>query len=84
MVQTKYKEFFFDVPFEIAKERNASRERVVPEHALDRMHKSLADAPPELLDGFDSIFSLDSESHLVEMRIKQESKEIRKEFMQSK
>lgn len=31
----------FDVDFEVCKQRNSSRERVVPEHALKRMRDSL-------------------------------------------
>lgn len=31
----------FDVDFEVCKQRNSSRERVVPEHAMERMQKSL-------------------------------------------
>jgi predicted kinase len=36
---------YVDVDLEIAKERNSQRERIVPEHAIQRMHKNLEDFP---------------------------------------
>lgn len=50
---------YFDVPFTIAKERNAGRERVVPEHALERMHRLLEKHPPSLTEGFTSLIAPD-------------------------
>ena len=41
---------FFDVPLEVCRARNASRERVVPEDALARMAAKLK--PPTLEEGF--------------------------------
>lgn len=46
---------YFDVPLEVAKERNATRDRVVPDHALTRMHRMLTEFPPSEKDGFTSI-----------------------------
>lgn len=46
---------YFDVPIALAHERNRSRKRIVPEHALERMHRALHDNPPTLEDGFDAI-----------------------------
>jgi len=43
---------YFDVPLELALERNKSRERVVPEHAVQRMHKRLKETPPCVEEGF--------------------------------
>ncbi len=44
---------YFDVPLEICKARNASRGRVVPEHALDLMAAKLV--PPSVEEGFDRV-----------------------------
>lgn len=45
----------FDTPLDIAKQRNAERERVVPEHALDRMHAALTREPVSTDEGFDEV-----------------------------
>ncbi|MFA6587703.1 MAG: ATP-binding protein [Patescibacteria group bacterium] len=47
-----------DAPLEVAKERNQSRDRVVPEHVLERMDAKLHKNEPNLGEGFDSIFTL--------------------------
>lgn len=44
---------YFDVPLEVAKQRNADRERVVPDHVLDRMWNQMQ--KPERSEGFDVI-----------------------------
>jgi predicted kinase len=44
---------YFDIPFEVCRARNAGRERVVPEEALQRMSEKLI--PPTLDEGFDRI-----------------------------
>ncbi len=49
---------FAAVPLEIAGERNRLRERVVPEHAMERMSAMLKDEPPVMEDGFDSLFDI--------------------------
>lgn len=41
---------FFDVPLEICRERNARRQRVVPEEAMARLAAKLA--PPSVKEGF--------------------------------
>ena len=56
---------FAAVPFEIANERNKSRERIVPEHAMKRMHSSLKEDPPIIEDGFDSVFDINEFQELV-------------------
>lgn len=43
----------FAVPFEICCERNSSRERVVPQHAMERMYRSFQ--PPHYAEGFSDI-----------------------------
>lgn len=43
----------FAIPFEVCCERNNSRERIVPQHAMDRMYHSFE--PPHYVEGFDYI-----------------------------
>lgn len=43
----------FAVPFEVCCERNSSRERIVPQYAMDRMYRSFQ--PPHYAEGFDDI-----------------------------
>jgi predicted kinase len=47
--------YWFDVPIEICRARNKSRERVVPELALLKMHDRLTINPPTLEEGFTEI-----------------------------
>lgn len=54
-----------DVELETAKERNAQRERVVPEHVLDRMQQGIDNEPATIADGFDLITTLDEEQKLI-------------------
>lgn len=49
---------FAAVPFEVARERNKARKRIVPEHAMDRMRAMLTENPPMTADGFDSVFAI--------------------------
>lgn len=53
-----------DTPLEVAKERNQERERVVPEHVLERMHNKLQEQQPEISEGFDTIFTLNESQEL--------------------
>lgn len=48
-----------DTPIEIAKERNQKRERVVPEHVLERMSYFLKKDMPCIKDGFDTLLTID-------------------------
>lgn len=48
-------------PFEVVKERNASRERVVPEFVLDRMLRSFE--VPDLSEGWDKIMTFGSDNN---------------------
>jgi len=41
---------FFDIPLDVCKARNSSRERLVPNHALDQMATKLV--PPSVEEGF--------------------------------
>ena len=43
----------FAIPFEVCCERNNSRERIVPQHVMDRMYHSFG--PPHYAEGFDDI-----------------------------
>lgn len=45
-------------PLEQCKERNAKRDRVVPEEVIDRMYEALRDKQPILNEGFDSIITI--------------------------
>lgn len=49
---------WFDVPFEIASERNATRERKVPITVLEKMQRRLAAQPPTYAEGFDKILKV--------------------------
>lgn len=64
-----------DTPIEIARERNAERDRVVPEYAMDRMHSEIENDIPQLSNGFDSIFRLDKDQNLVEAVIENPASE---------
>jgi predicted kinase len=48
----------FDTPLAVAKRRNLSRERVVPEYALDKLHTALQKEPVSHKEGFDAIYVL--------------------------
>lgn len=50
---------FADVSLEVARERNQNRERMVPDHAMERMNEALKAAPPMIEDGFDALFTID-------------------------
>lgn len=50
----------FAIPFEVCCERNKSRERTVPQYAMDRMFKSFQ--PPAYEEGFDSISIISCDS----------------------
>jgi len=49
----------FTTPLEVCLERNRLRDRVVPDHAIKRMHQQLLDTPPEKWEGFDYIHVVD-------------------------
>lgn len=48
----------FSTPLDTAKQRNTNRDRVVPEHALVRMHESLRNEPPTVAEGFDKVINV--------------------------
>lgn len=51
---------FFDTPLDIAKQRNAGRQRVVPDYALERMHQALTAEPATTEEGFDKVITISS------------------------
>jgi predicted kinase len=58
---------YVDTSLETAKERNAARERVVPEYAIERIHQQLQKYPPKLAEGFDALYVLGEDGHLHEI-----------------
>lgn len=46
---------WFDTELNVAKERNANRERKVPNDILEKMHENIKATPPSLDEGFDQI-----------------------------
>lgn len=46
---------YVSIPLSTCIERNQKRRRVVPVEVLQRMHASLAEFPPSLQDGFDTV-----------------------------
>lgn len=78
---TKVEGLYVNTPLEIAKERNAQRERQVPEEILDMMNDSITEHPPEMEEGFDALFVLDENQEMVSAEIYNAEKEIiHKEF----
>lgn len=80
---TKVQGVFADVPYEVASERNKERERVVPEHAMERMNRFLVGDEPTVEDGFDSVFSIDEFQKLTEAELSLEGKVVAREFKQN-
>lgn len=54
----------FSIPLEIAKERNRTRDRNVPEFVLDRMKQNLDNNPPSIQEGNASISTIDENGRL--------------------
>ena len=76
----KIQGIFVDTPIEISKERNMARERKVPEHVIDNMNEMLKRTPPEITDGFDSLFTLDEYQELKEAEMLREGEILKKGF----
>jgi predicted kinase len=62
----KIQGIFLDTPPEVAKERNRTRDRQVPEYVIDKMSDRLRYSPPKPEDGFDAVFTFDEFEHLKE------------------
>jgi len=72
---------FFDVPAEVAKERNKNREdHQVPEAIIEKIAADFKESKPEIEEGFDGIFTVDEYQHLTEAEIKNGETSIRKNF----
>lgn len=80
---TKVQGVFADVSYEVASERNKERERVVPEHAMERMNRFLVGNEPTVEDGFDSVFSINEFQELEKAEASIEGKVVTKEFKQN-
>lgn len=76
----KIQGIFAAVPYEIANERNNARQRIVPEHAMNRMYKNLKDNPPVVKDGFDSVFDINEFQELTHVERMGEDEIITREF----
>lgn len=50
---------WLDVPLSVCLQRNAERDRQVPEPILYQMHRRLIGAPPNIADGFHCLVTLD-------------------------
>ena len=79
---TKVQGVFADVSYEVASERNKERERVVPEHAMERMNRFLVGNEPTVEDGFDSVFSINEFQELEKAEASIEGKVATREFKQ--
>jgi predicted kinase len=71
---------YIDTPLEIAEERNAGRERVVPNNVIVEMKKQFIDFPPDAREGFDTIFILDENHHLEKVNFENEGESVTREF----
>lgn len=50
------KGIWLKTPLNVCKKRNTDRDRQIPEHALERMHRQLVANPPRLYEGFSQIY----------------------------
>lgn len=51
--------YLFKTPLDVSKERNSLRDRVVPDHIIEKMHQSLIETPPSLEEGFHKLYSVE-------------------------
>jgi predicted kinase len=77
---TKVQGVFAAVPYDVASERNQSRERVVPPHATMRMQTQLEQNPPVVEDGFDAVFDINELQELTRVEMQHENRVSGKEF----
>lgn len=62
---------FLDIPSEVAWERTKQRDnREVPEHVFKERVKHVKDNPPQITDGFDSIFTIKEYEDIFKMENK--------------
>lgn len=56
--------YYFNVPLEVARERNARRESSVRHHALARMNRLIQEDPPCVSEGLDALFVVNEEGRV--------------------
>lgn len=76
----KIQGIFMDTPIEIAQHRNKLRDRTVPHYAMERMSKNIKNFPPEIGEGFDSLFALNENAELIKAEVDEGENVISKEF----
>ncbi len=76
----KIQGLYIDTPLEVSKNRNRNRDRIVPDSVLNRMDSFLKKNPPDINDGFDSLFILDESRNMVSVEMKKGEGVITKEF----
>lgn len=50
--------YWFKTPLDVCMKRNQARERIVPTHVLETMHRRLQTSPPSIDEGFDDIIQV--------------------------
>ena len=80
----KIQGIYFDVPIEVAKERNLKRDRKVPAPEMDRMNADLSGAKPKIEEGFDAIFTLNEYQELADVERKIEGEDFKAETRQKR
>lgn len=53
--------YWLKTPLKVCLERNERRHRIVPEHAIERIHNRLKVNPPSQEEGFDEILEIDAD-----------------------
>jgi len=71
---------WLDIPREVSQERNQSRQRVMPDYAIDRQYAQIEQSIPQLDDGFDDIFRLDQDQNLVEAVVRTDESDLHRRF----
>ena len=65
----------FDVPLEVALERNRQRERTVPENVLHNMYELLQEEYPTLTEGFNRLLVINEHGELIEEHVSEHTGE---------
>ena len=71
---------YISTPIEVARERNSLRERPAPDEIIELTHKLITESPPDIADGFDSLFVLNKNHELTRVEIAREERTLRKEM----
>ena len=56
---------YFEVPFDVAYERNIAREKQVPKEIVIRMHNRLKQDPPALTEGFATLYTVNEQCEII-------------------